>query len=112
MSNKIKITFVVPSKLQQDLSIRVSADGYGMRGKSRWVVEAIDYFLELPNYVDMVLLGDEMSGMEKVESVYVDRETKLLLEKAIIEVRTANPAIEGVQSRIIRTSIIQRLLRS
>ncbi len=109
---KAKITFVVPQSLQQELRHKVINDGYGMRGKSKWVSEAIERLLQIDNYADLVYLGDEMKGFEKVETISIERSLKKTLDQAIHDIRKQHPLLEGVQSGIIRTSILQRLLRS
>lgn len=112
MIKKTKITFVVPNQLQKELRQQVISDNYGLRGKSKWVSEAIQDFLKIEHYCDMVNLGNELHGFEKSESIMLDQNTKMLLNEAILVVRTKYPLLEGVQSRIIRTSVLQRLLRS
>lgn len=112
MIKKTKITFVVPKQLQKELRQQVISDNYGLRGKSKWVSEAIQDFLKIEHYYDMVNLGNELHGFEKPESVMLDQSTKILLNEAILAVRTKYPLLEGVQSRIVRTSVLQRLLRS
>lgn len=110
MSNKVKISFVVPESLQQDLRKRIVLDGYTLKGKSRWVGEAIIQLFQLSEYVDLVKVNDTMSGFEKFESVTVDKSLKKQLDDSVITVRKKYPEIEGVQSRIIRTALLQRLL--
>lgn len=108
----IKITFVLNENLQKDLRHQVISDGYGMRGKSKWVAEAIENLLSLESYTQFVSYNDEMIGFEKVETIVLTKEIKSIVDKAMIEVRKQYPLLEGVQSRIVRTSILQRLLRS
>ncbi len=108
--NKIKISFVIPQNLQQDLKEKMVRDGYDLKGKSRWIAEAVHALLTLQTYADLVKINDEMSGFEKMESIVVDRDFKRKLEDAVIHIRMRYPAIEGVQSRILRTAIVQRLL--
>jgi hypothetical protein len=111
MTDKIKITFVLPVTLQKDLKEKVIKDGYDMKGKSRWVSEAIEKLLITHRFPDLVKINDEMKGFEKLESVVISRELKKKLDEAIINVRKIYLSIEGVQSRIVRTAIVQRLLR-
>ncbi len=108
---KTKISFVLPLSLQSELREKVIKDGYDMKSKSRWVAEAIEELLVIGCYPDLVKLNDEMKGFEKLESVVVSHELKKRLDEAIIEVRKSYPSIDGVQSRILRTAIVQRLLR-
>lgn len=108
--NKVKISFVIPQNVQQDLKIKMVQDGYDLKGKSRWVAEAINDLLTLQSYADLVKINDEMHGFEKMESIVVAPDLKAKLDDAVVQIRTKYPAIEGVQSRILRTAIVQRLL--
>jgi hypothetical protein len=110
--NKTKITFVVPEKLQHELRSRVARDDYGLRGKSRWVSEAIHSLLTINNFPELVHYSEDMQGFEKMETVVVNAELKRDLDAAIVKIRTQFPTIEGVQSSIVRTAIMQRFLRS
>lgn len=112
MTAKVKITFVLPENLQKELRERILKDGYDSKGKSRWVSESIERLLDMNNYPELVKINDEMKGFEKMESVVIFKELKQKLEHAILGVRKHYPAIEGVQSRILRTAIVQRLLFS
>lgn len=111
MNTKIKITFVLPEVLQRDFKEKMVKDGYDLKGKSRWVSEAIETLLGLNSFADLVKLNDEMQGFEKFESVIVARDLKKQVDEAVINIRKTYPAIEGVQSRILRTAIVQRLLQ-
>ena len=110
MSKKVKITFVLPEALQQDLKEQMIKDGYDLKGKSKWVAEAIERLFQMSNFTHLVKLNDEMSGFEKMESVVVDTALKAKIFNATLSVRQDYPVLEGVQSRILRTAIVQRLL--
>jgi len=112
MQVKAKITFVLPDSLQKDFREQIIKDGYDMRGKSKWVSEGIVSLLGMRNYPELVYLGNGMKGFEKMESVVITKDLRKFLDNAVIEVRREYPALEGVQSRIVRTAILQRLLRS
>lgn len=110
--SKTKVTFVVPMALYTELREKVLRDGYGLRGKSKWVVEAIETLLSLENFAMLVQYSEEMQGFEKVETVVIDLSLKKQLDHAVLNVRQHYPTLEGVQSSIVRTAIMQRLLRS
>lgn len=110
MIKKIKVSFVLPEKLQQDLKERMIMDGYSLKGKSQWVAEAVEQLFKFDSYMDLVKVNDVMQGFEKFESVLIDRKLKIHLDESIINIRKKYPEIEGVQSRIMRTAILQRLL--
>jgi len=112
MSKKTKISFVLPESLQEEFKQKVLDDGYDSKGKSRWVSESVEQLLKLKSYPDLVKLNDEMKGFNKLESVVVIKELKDQIDSAIVEIRKNFPSIEGVQSRIFRTAIVQRILLS
>jgi hypothetical protein len=110
MSKKVKISFVVPESLQKDLKERIVLDGYSLKGKSQWVAEAVDKLLQNHTYIDLVKVNDVMQGFEKFESVLIDRKLKTQLDESVISIRKKYPEIDGIQSRIMRTAILQRIL--
>ena len=112
MEQKAKITLVIPDVLQKEYREQIIKDGYDLRGKSRWISEGIEDLLNMQNYPELVNLSNEMKGFEKQESVVISKDLKLLMDMAIVKVRKQYPTIEGVKSGIVRTAIIQRLLRS
>lgn len=107
---KTKISFVIPENLQKDLKTKMVKDGYDLKGKSRWISEAVGELLTMQTFADLVKINDEMSGFEKLESVVIAQDLKKQLDNAVLQVRKKYPTIEGVQSRILRTAIVQRLL--
>ncbi len=110
MSKKIKISFVIPAGLQKDLKERMVHDGYSLKGKSQWVAEAIEQLFLRDSFIDLVKVNDTMQGFEKFESILIEHKLKSQLDESIINIRKKYPEIEGVQSRIMRTAILQRLL--
>lgn len=98
-------------KLHHKLQQRIINDGYGMRGKSKWIIESIETFLQLPDYPDLVDIADDMDHLSDIISIRLPESLMVKIEKAIINVRRHYPAMEGVKSNVIRASIMQRLLR-
>lgn len=110
MSNKVKISFVIPEGLQKDLKERIVRDGYSLKGKSQWVAEAVEQLFQRESFIDLVKVNDTMHGFEKFESILIERKLKALVDESVISIRKKYPEIDGVQSRIMRTAILQRLL--
>lgn len=110
MSSKVKISFVLPEGLHKDLRERMVLDGYSLKGKSLWVAEAVERLFQLDDFMDLVKVNDVMQGFEKFESILMDKKLKMRLDDSVIQVRKRYPEIDGVQSRIMRTAILQRLL--
>jgi hypothetical protein len=109
---KLRTTIRLPKAVRQEVLTRLVDEGYGLRGKSRWIGEAIKQLLVLPGYHQYVDIADEMNGHSEIETIMLAPELKQQLNAALLEVRRQYPQLEGVQSRIIRSSIMQRLLRS
>jgi hypothetical protein len=103
----IKLQKLLHFKMQQ----RVINDGYGMRGKSKWIVEAIEAFLQLPDYPILADIADDMDQLSEVISIRLSDNLTSKIDDAIIEIRRHYPAMEGVKSNLIRASIMQRLIR-
>ena len=90
---------------------QIISDGYGMRGKSKWIIEAIQSFLKLPDYPALTDIADDMDQLSDVISIRLPDDLLSLIDRAIIEIRRNYPIMEGVKSNMIRASIMQRLIR-
>jgi len=101
----------VQDKLHQKLQQRIINDGYGMRGKSKWIAEAIESFLDLPDYPTFADIAGDMHHSKELISIRLSDHLMTKLERAIIETRRHYPGMEGVKSNLIRASILQRLIR-
>jgi hypothetical protein len=111
MLKKTKVTFVIHEALQKELREKMIQENYGLRGKSKWISEAIELLLSMNNYPELVNLSNELKKFEKIETIVISTSLKNKLNNAIIEIRKNYPVLEGVQSGILRTAIMQKLLR-
>lgn len=109
--NLLSASFRLPAALVQKMNEQIIADGYGMRGKGKWIKESLESFLKLPDYPELTNLADEAVRPNKTVSIRLSRDLMFRVEKAIVKVRKEYPSLEGVKSKIIRTSIYQRLIR-
>lgn len=112
MRAKSKITFAIPHSLKNEIREHVIKENYGLRGKSKWISEAVEKLLTLKDYPELISYNDEMRGFDGIETVVLEYKLELELTKAILQVRKEYPTIEGVKSRIMRTAIMQRILRN
>lgn len=107
-----KITVRFSNKLKQAMEKSIIENGYGMHGKSKWVSEAITVFASLSNLNEFIEEGENINqGMlEKVEAFYLSSSTMLILKELMMKARQYNPLLEGVQSSIVRASVINKLI--
>ena len=108
---KIMTSVKLQKKLHFNMQKRVIEDGYGMKGKSKWIIESIESFLELSDYPDLVDIAEDMDRLSDIVSLRIPEYLMDKMDKAIVKVRRKYPTIEGVKSNLIRASILQRLLR-
>jgi hypothetical protein len=111
MQTKVMTSIKLQKKLHHRLQQRIIADGYGMRGKSKWIIEAIESLLGFTDYPDLVEIAEDMDQLSDMVSIRIPESLMVRIEQAIVHVRIQHPTIEGVKSNLIRASIIQRLLR-
>jgi len=111
MQKKVMTSIKLQKNLHRRLEQRIIADGYGMRGKSKWIIESIESLLSLSDYPTLVDIADDMDHLSDMVSIRLPETLMVRIEKAVIHVRKQFPAIEGVKSNLIRASIVQRLLR-
>ena len=112
MTKKAKITFAITESLKKDLLKSVISDGYGLRGKSKWISEAVIDLIKIKDFEDLIAYNDGMHGFNKMETAIVDPAIEKIVEESVVVVRKKHPALEGVKSRIMRTAIIQRIVRT
>lgn len=111
LENKVMTSIKIQKNLHYRLQKRIIEDGYGMRGKSKWIIESIESFLTLTDYPSLVDIAEDMDQLTEMVSIRVPESLMLRMEKAVIHIRKQYPMLEGVKSNLIRASIIQRLLR-
>ncbi|MDX1900645.1 MAG: hypothetical protein SFW66_01410 [Gammaproteobacteria bacterium] len=111
MQRKIMTSVKLQKSLNFKLQQRIISDGYGMRGKSLWITEAIENFLQLPDYPALVDIAGEMANQSEILSIRLSENLANDMEKAVVKIRRQYPAMEGVKSNLVRASIMQRLIR-
>lgn len=112
MMEKVMTSIKLQKKLHRRLQQRIIADGYGMRGKSRWIIEAVESLLQLNDFPSLVDIANNMDQLSDIISIRLPASLMNQIEEAVIAVRKQYPRMEGVKSNLIRASIIQRLLRT
>lgn len=110
MTKKV-VTLLVPNSMGNKISKFVLDSGYGMRGKSRWICDAIYDFLQLDNYHELAIQDNEFSELSETLSIRISEDIEVALKQAIIDIRRLFPDAEGLKSSIIRASILQRMVK-
>lgn len=110
MQKKVVTSIKLQKKLHHRLQQRIIEDGYGMRGKSKWIIESIESLLQLVDYPTLVDIAEDMNQLTDIVSIRLPEDLMMKIEKAVVHVRKQFPTIEGVKSNLVRASIMQRLL--
>jgi hypothetical protein len=111
MDRKVMTSLKLQKNLHRRLQARIIEDGYGMRGKSKWIIESIESLLKLSDYPTLVDIAEDMDQLSDMVSIRVPEDLMVRIEQAVVHVRKQYPMLEGVKSNLIRASIMQRLLR-
>lgn len=111
INKKTRISYFLSDGILTDVKENMAKNGYDLKGKSKWISEAVAQLFLINNYHELVMINNQMHGFEKLDSISVDKIFKSNLDAAVIAIRRQFPSIEGVQSKILRTAILQRLLR-
>ena len=108
-----KITVRFSKSLKAEMQQAIISSNYGLHGKSKWLGEAIVFFLEQSNYIDLVEHGVDINQAElsEVEAFYLNEEVIKAMKVALTKVRVKFPLFEGVQSAFIRACVTYRLMR-
>lgn len=108
--NKVKVAFKIHHHLLNQMQQAYRAQ-YGKKGKSQWIAEAIDELLKQDNFSELVLEEKVTAKLEAYpQAIDVSLDLRYRLDEAIAQCRKKDPFKHGMQSAIIRTAIIQKLL--
>lgn len=110
IASKIKkVTVKMPAELKKSLPQKILGDGYNMRQKSKWVVEAVESLIGKTDW-EGALLSETITkpDSQDVFSVPVELVNQINMEAARITMN--QPHLKANQSSIIRAAINRRLL--
>lgn len=107
---KKRLSVILPDNAVKEIHARMLEEGYSLREKSKWLSEAIEDFLKLKEYQNLVEMAELVDDLVKPETIYITPDIEEKLEEAIIKVRKQYPTLEGVKSLIVRASIVRRLV--
>lgn len=105
-----RTTIRLPVRLKKEMVRKMIEDDYGLRGKSRWICEAVLQLLGRLDWTDE-LLGDYAIQSDDTDVVTLSPEVVELINNAIPFAIESYPHLKGgAQSAIIRTSINARIM--
>lgn len=121
-SQRSLVTYRLPVSLKDAMLENVVHEKYGLKGKSRWIDEAIRGFLKETSWKDQALDGDMVMEHGEKDVAYVDPSTKESLDQARRELvaYATDMANKGIRqdnidqldvtvSSIVRAAIVWRL---
>ena len=107
---KKRINVILPKNAVKEIRESMFLESYGLREKSKWISEAIEDFLELKEYKELVEMAELVDELAKTETIHITPELEDKLDLAVIAVRRECPTLDGVKSLIVRASIVRRLI--
>ena len=85
-------------------------DDYGLRGKSRWICEAVEQLLERPEWSDEMLADYALKSDDSDVVTLTPSVVKLINSAIPVAIREYPNLKGGAQSAIIRTAINARIM--
>ena len=104
-----KVTVKMPSYLKQELPTRIIQDGYNMREKSKWVVEAVRSLLANKEW-EGALLSEIMNKPDTHDVFSLPSDLVNEMSREAGRISMEKPSLNANQSTIIRAAINRRLL--
>ena len=101
----------LPKRLKEELDSAVINEGYGFKGRSLWVEDAIDKLLNIETFYDLVILDEDLDTVSVPDGFSFTIHTRNKLDDALVLVRQHHPRMNAMLSAIIRTAIMQKLIR-
>lgn len=85
-SLKKPVTYRLPAAVKEAMLGAVVEQRYGLKGKSRWIEEAVLAFLQERSWKDQVLEGEMTMGNDTKDVVYLNADVKRMIEDGTREV--------------------------
>lgn len=102
---------MIPEGLSQDLAKHLEKIGVSSRQRSQWIEDAINRFLALEKRQELISQAVEMTNLKVRLYFFMSKGTRDKINEVTLLFKQDHPEIEGVQSKIVRASIMQKMLR-
>ena len=104
-----KVTVKMPSYLKQELPARIIQDGYYMREKSKWVVEAIRSLMANSDW-EGALLSEIINKPDTHDVFSIPSDLVNEMGREARRIAMEKPSLNANQSTIIRAAMNRRML--
>lgn len=105
-----RIHIRLSEQLKKKLDEQVKADGYGARGKSKWIRESIRVMEKNDRQMKYLGQGDHIDGPhKKSELITVPFEISSLIADMLLRFRVREPGTDVDRSLLLRSAIRYRL---
>ena len=104
-----QVTVKMTSDLKDALPMSILNDGYNMREKSKWVVEAIKSLLSNDTW-EGALLSEVSTKPDSKDVFRIPSDVLTIINKEAARVSMDDPSLKANQSSIIRAAINRRLM--
>ncbi|MFK5948245.1 MAG: hypothetical protein QM500_05705 [Methylococcales bacterium] len=104
-----QVTVKMTMDLKDSLPLAILNDGYNMRQKSKWVVEAVQSLLSNSEW-EGALLSEVLVKPDTKDVFRIPSDILATINKEAARVAMENSSLRANQSSIIRASINRRLL--
>ena len=104
-----RISVRLSQRLKDRLPTCVTRDGYGMRGKSQWVAEAVVSLLRREGW-EGALLAERVAPTDSQETFQLPADLVQRIQEEVRRVDQAHPSLHASQSTIVRAAINRRML--
>lgn len=104
-----KVTVRMPGALKRQLPSQILSDGYNMREKSKWVVEAVRSLMQNKEW-EGALLSEVIVKTDSQDVFSMPNDLMMEINREARRISMEKPSLNANQSSIIRAAINRRML--
>lgn len=104
-----RVSIRLSQRLKNRLPTCVTEDGYGLRGKSQWVAEAVTSLLLREGW-EGALLAERVAPTDSQETFQFPADLVQRIQEEVRRVDRLYPGLYASQSTIVRAAINRRML--
>jgi hypothetical protein len=105
-----RIAVRIPKGMVNDIQDTMNKQGLSYRFRSKWISFAIVWLERIPQFWDSVAEEWIEAGGNELVSIVLNEVTRSALDREMEIVRERFPGIDDIQSKVVRTAIMQLLI--